>query len=210
MKENIKTILFAFLLGIICASMLVAASIITEPHKKSNERAEEIKNILSVLEVPLPLKMNSQALVEIYERNIRASKLGEYLIYEYIPETGKDPLAIAIKFSGPGLWGGINGVISFESDLLTIKSISFYKQEETPGLGGEIGSKWFQDQFNGKKIISKSGIPGFRIIKPGSPAKRGMNSIDGITGATMTSDRVQAILDNLAKEIYKERKNYGK
>ncbi len=210
MKDNIKTILFAFVLGIICASMLVATSIITEPYKKSNEKAEEIKNILSVLEVPYSPKISSQALVEIYERNIRASKLGEYFIYEYIPEAGKDPLAIAIRFSGPGLWGNIKGVISFKADLLTIKSISFYKQEETPGLGGEIGSKWFQDQFKGKKIISKSGIPGFKIIKPGTVAERDINSIDGITGATMTSDRVQIILDNLAKDIYKEQKNYGK
>ncbi len=212
MRHNLLTILFAFFLGIVCASLLTIANIVTAPYKKANEEAEQIKNILSVLEVELPQKTDANSFVEIYKKNIRENKLGTYLIYEYIPEFNKnnDPEAIAIQFSGPGLWGHIIGVISFQPDLITIKKISFYKQEETPGLGGEISSKWFQDQFKGKKIISETGVPGFKIIKPGSTAKADINSVDGITAATMTTERVQTILDNLAKEIHKERGNYGR
>lgn len=212
MKYNLSTILFAFFLGIICASLLTVANQATEPHIKSNEKAEEIRNILSVLEVPLPIKVDANSLVKIYKNNIRTNKLGNNMVYEYFPVSDKknDPEAIAIQFSGPGLWGHITGVVSFQQDLITIKKISFYKQEETPGLGGEIGSKWFQDQFKGKKIISEKGVPGFEIIRPGSIAKPDINSVDGITAATKTTDCVQAILDKLAKNIYNKRVNYGK
>ncbi len=212
MKNNIVTLLFAFVLGIICASLLVTANIVTGPYKKANERAEEIKNILSVMEVPVPEGADANSFVEIYKENIRKNKLGDYIIYEYFPGQKKssNPEAISIQFSGPGLWGGITGVISFLPDLLTINKISFYKQEETPGLGGEIGADWFQNQFKGKKIVSESGKPGFKIIKPGSSIKPNINSVDGITAATMTSDRVQAILEKLAIDIYKERENYGR
>ena len=81
----------------------------------------------------------------------------------------------------------------------------FYQQEETPGLGGEIGSRWFQEQFEGKSIADAAGNPGFRIVKPGRPA--GENAVEGISGATMTSDRVAAMLDRLGKAIAEEHRN---
>jgi Na+-transporting NADH:ubiquinone oxidoreductase subunit C len=135
--------------------------------------------------------------------------LGDLTLYEKVTgssDTGK-PQLVAVPFTGPGLWGPIKGVMSLEPDLLTIREISFYQQEETPGLGGEIGSKWFQDQFKGKEIVSPAGEPGFHIRKPGNPLDE--NSVDGISGATMTSERVQSIIDNLAKDLYGERSDYG-
>ncbi|NIO84625.1 MAG: FMN-binding protein, partial [Candidatus Aminicenantes bacterium] len=84
--------------------------------------------------------------------------------------------------------------------------IRFYQQEETPGLGGEIGSAWFQEQFVGKKIVSASGEPGFKVLKVGQTG--GINAVDGITGATMTSERVQTIIDNLSKVLDEERNEY--
>jgi Na+-transporting NADH:ubiquinone oxidoreductase subunit C len=105
-----------------------------------------------------------------------------------------------------GLWGVIKGVLALQPDLQTIKGISFYQQEETPGLGGEIGSEWFAKQFVGKRILSGSGAPGFRVLRPG--ASPGPNEVDGISGATMTSNRVQLMLDSLSKAIEKERSAY--
>ena len=88
--------------------------------------------------------------------------------------------------------------------MVTIRGIRFYKQEETPGLGGEIGASWFQDQFKGKKIVSPSGEYGFSINKPGSGT--GSNQVDGITGATMTSERVGIMIDNILKILGEEQK----
>ena len=218
MKDNVRVILFAAILGLVCSVLLVGATLFTAPYRLANEKAEEIRNFLSALEVPIDPESDAQALLAVFNRDVKVRELGELILYEYRPQAGKSPsgasggaragapLAIAVPFDGMGLWGPIRGVLALEADLLTIRAIRFYQQEETPGLGGEIGAEWFQNQFRGKRIVSSSGEAGFQILKPG--AEKDENSVDGISGATMTSDRVKAMLDNLAKQIYKEHKNY--
>ena len=204
MKDSVKTIVFSSVLGIMCSMLLTGASLYTSPYRLSNEKAEELRNFLEALEVPVLEDADSKQLIEVFDKNINKKILDECDIYEYVPENSESdtPVAIAVPFSGPGLWGSIEGVIAFEPDFTTIRGIRFYKQEETPGLGGEIGSKWFQEQFIGKQIVSGKGNPGFRILKSSQEADR--NTVDGITGATMTSDRVQDILDKLAKELRRQ------
>jgi Na+-transporting NADH:ubiquinone oxidoreductase subunit C len=209
LKDSVKTILFSSVLGITCSLLLTGASLYTSPYRASNEKAEELRNFLEALEVPVPEGADSKELIEVFDKNINKKVLGEYDIYEYLPENSESarPVAIAVPFAGPGLWGPIEGVVAFEPDFVTIRGVRFYKQEETPGLGGEIGSKWFQDQFIGKQIVSSKGEPGFGILKSGQEADK--NTVDAITGATMTSDRVQDILDKLAKELYKQQNTNG-
>jgi Na+-transporting NADH:ubiquinone oxidoreductase subunit C len=207
-KDSVRTLVFASVLGIVCSLLLAAVNLYTAPFRKANEEAEEVQNILSVLKVPTQPDWDSKTLLEAFEKSVRVRELGDLTLFENIsdPSNPGKAVVVAVPFSGPGLWGPIKGVMSFEPDLLTIRGISFYQQEETPGLGGEIGAEWFQKQFEGKEIVSGSGDPGFRILKPGSAADE--NSVDGITGATMTSERVQTIIDGLAKELWKERKDY--
>ena len=57
-----------------------------------------------------------------------------------------------------------------------------------------------------KEILSADGKPGFEITKPVKAS--GPNEVNGITGTTMTSERVQAIIDELAKKIWKVRDKY--
>jgi Na+-transporting NADH:ubiquinone oxidoreductase subunit C len=207
-KEQSRTLVFAGVLGLICAGLLAGISQYTAPYRQANEKAEEVRNYLAALGVPVPAEANAQELLRVFEKNVKEISLGELPAYEYIPESGaaRAALAVAVPFSGVGLWGPVKGVLALEPDLRTIREIRFYQQEETPGLGGEIGAEWFRRQFEGKQIVSSAGEPGFRILKPGSPADA--NAVDGITGATMTSQRVQNIVDDLAKRVWKERERY--
>jgi Na+-transporting NADH:ubiquinone oxidoreductase subunit C len=209
LRDKVHTIIFAAVLGLICSLLLVVANTLTAPYRKANERAEEIKNFLYALNVPVDPGADSKTLLEIFNKNIRVREVGSLSFYEYIPdkELSAEPVAVAVSFSGAGVWGPIKGVIALEPDLITIRGIRFYKQEETPGLGGEIGSEWFQKQFDGKEIVSSRGEPGFNIIRHGDPTDR--NSVDAITGATMTSDRVQQILSELSKKLAEVRNDYG-
>lgn len=205
MRDNMRTIVFATVLAVVCSVVLTATSLLTRPYREANEEAEEVLNFLSVLEVPVDDKWDSKTLLKVFNKNVRISEVGDLTIYENISESGT-PSVVAVLFSGPGLWAPIKGILSLDPDLLTIRGIRFYQQEETPGLGGEIGSDWFQDQFRGKEIVSETGEPGFNILKPGN--KKDKNSVDGISGATMTSDRVQTILDSLARKLWEERSSY--
>ena len=210
MKDNIITIIFACILGLVCASLLAFVSQFTTPFRLENEKADRAHNFMAALEIPIDKNWDTKELLKVFEEKVRVTELGSFVLYEYIEGDSDSPLpkAIAIEFSGAGLWAPIKGVIAFEPDLKTIRGIRFYQHEETPGLGGEISSEWFQSQFQKKQIISKDGTPGFLINKPGPRAEIDINAVDGITGATMTSDLVQIILDTLAKKLWKERSKY--
>lgn len=208
MKESIRIIVFAIIIAVVCSGVLFGVTQFTQPYREINEEAERVNNFLIALGAPLDENAGSEEIINFFKKNVRIRKINGFEFYEYYPgsTTSGEPSAIAIPFSGSGLWTPIKGVIALEPDLIIIKGISFYQQEETPGLGGEIASDWFQKQFKGKKILSADGKLGFKITKHGKAS--GPNEVDGITGATMTSERVQAIIDELAKKIWEVRDKY--
>lgn len=210
MKESIRVIVFAIIIAVVCSGVLFGVTQFTQPYRAINEEAEKVKNFLIALGAPIDETESSEEIINFFKKNVKVRKVNGFEFYEYYPESSSkdNPSAIAVPFSGSGLWAPIKGVIALEPDLITIKGIRFYKQEETPGLGGEIASEWFQKQFEGKKIVSNDGIPGFKITKPGGAS--GPNEVDGITGATMTSERVEAMIDEFAKKIWEVREKYVK
>jgi Na+-transporting NADH:ubiquinone oxidoreductase subunit C len=200
--KPLRVVLFAAVVGIVCSGLLVGVTLFTAPYRSANERAEEVRNILDALGVEGALDEDTGRLLEIFDGDVEVSEEGGLIFYEYSPGGTGRPQAVAVPFSGVGLWGPVRGVLSLQPDLKTIRAVRFFQQEETPGLGGEIGSRWFQEQFEGKQIIDSSGAAGFRIVKPGLPD--GESAVEGISGATMTSDRVAAMLDRLSKAIAEE------
>jgi Na+-transporting NADH:ubiquinone oxidoreductase subunit C len=165
--------------------------------------AEKNHNILNVLQVPYPPKSSSQQLVKIFKENVSLEQLGELKMYRYVPPKDSDSSeTVAVDFEGPGLWGPVKGFLALGQDKKTIVGITFYEQEETPGLGGEIVSSWFREQFVGKLIVDGAGNPGIIIKSGGEPAP---NKVDAISGATMTCDKVQAMLNEVIKSIVEEK-----
>ena len=207
MKDSMYTLLYATILGGTCALVLTAAAQWTEPYRRRNEEAEKNRHILGVLSVPFEEEATAEELVTIFKANVRSGELGGLTTYEYLADgpSGK-PRAIAVPFTGQGLWGPIKGLLALEPDLETICGITFYEQEETPGLGGEITSDWFRKRFIEKRIHA-AGAPGIRIVRSGAS---GVNEIDGITGATMTCNKVQAMLNVTIKQVMKERRSDGR
>lgn len=199
MKNNIYILCYAGILGAVCAFLLTATAQFTYPYKQANESAEKVSNILGILNVPVEADADSRRLIEIFKNNVFEEEKGGLIIYSYRPEGQAGVDAFAFPFSGPGLWGPIKGFLALESDLKTIRGISFYEQEETPGLGGEISSDWFRSQFVGKSIVDQSGKAGITIIK--SRDKAGQNQVDAITGATMTCDKIEDMLNSAIKII---------
>ena len=200
MKDNLYAIGYAGILGATCALLLTGAASLTAPYRARNEKIEEVLNILTALDVPIEDSDKAEALLEKYETNVREEQRGDIARYLYAPPGAtNEPKAIAIRFAGPGLWGPMEGFLALEADMRTIRGLSFSKQEETPGLGGEIVAPWFREQFRGKSIVDADGNPGIRI--GGDP---GPNHVDAITGATMTCDKLEAILCDITERFIKE------
>ena len=211
MKSSAYTLLYAAVLGLVCSAMLTGAAMFTKPYRENNKKAERIRNILSVLDIEYDKEASAEALVAIFERNVREEHLGDVETYVSRSEAG-EVIAVAVPFDGPGLWGPIKGIMSLDPNLETIRGITFYEQEETPGLGGEIavpctctaGSDpkncpaWFRHQFTGRRIRDAAGTAGIRIRRDEAA---GLNEVDAITGATMTSDKVEAMINTMLQRI---------
>ena len=203
MKNSIYTLFYAGVLGTVCSLLLTAVASFTAPYQQANAEAEKNQNILGVLQVPYPVKSSSQELVKIFEDNVSLEQKGALTMYRYVPprDSGNEE-TVAVAFEGPGLWGPVKGFLALGSDMRTIRGITFYEQEETPGLGGEIAESWFQEQFVGKSIVDQDGNPGIIISSSEGTAP---NKVDAISGATMTCDKVQAMLNEAIKRIVEEK-----
>ncbi len=201
MKGSLYTIFYAVSLGVVCAGLLTGVGKITRSRIEANEQAEEVSNILGVLDVPHDEAAGAEALLKLSEQAVRKGTHKDLVFYVYV----KDGAAASVAFAlgGQGVWGGIEGFLALEPDIKTVRGLTFHKQEETPGLGGEIGAPWFRDRFRGKSIRAEDGTPGIRIKKGGG--SRGPSEVDGISGATMTCDRVEDILTALMARILAER-----
>lgn len=202
MKDNVYTLCYAGVLGTVCALLLTAAASFTKPYREANADAEKKRNILNVLRVPYSPKISSKQLLEVFEASVTPEKYGELDIYRYAPAKEPGKATIAILFEGPGLWGPIKGFLALDPEIETIRGITFYEQEETPGLGGEIVSWGFRKNFVELPIRDETGKVGIIISSRGEPAP---NKVDAITGATMTCDKVQAMLNEAIKIIVEEK-----
>ena len=203
MKDSLRTIVYATVLGVVCALLLTATARFTAPYKENNAKAEKMRCILGVLDVPFPAKAASEELVSIFDQNVRREQRGGLTVYIYAPvETPDEIEAMAVAFGGSGVWGPIKGFLSLESDMKTVRSIIFHEQEETPGLGGEIASDDFRGQFKGKTIVDETGKGGLYLVRNGASAA---NEVDAITGATMTCTKVEAMINATIDELVRDR-----
>ncbi|MCK5001165.1 MAG: FMN-binding protein [Anaerohalosphaera sp.] len=199
-NSNAYTIMYAAILGVVCALLLTATAESTKERIEANKEAEKLKNVLVALKVPTQENASSEQLIEVFNNNVQMEVKGEGLeFYYYKPEGSSEPVAVAVAFEGKGLQARIKGFLALEPDMKTIRGITFYEQAETPGLGGRITEEWFVKQFEKKTIVDADGNPGMEI-KPGG-AKAGINSVDAITAATMTSDKVEYMLNVVIKKI---------
>lgn len=206
MKNNAYTIIFVICLGIVCGGLLTFANVKLSPYRRANMEAEKVINILDVLGVPFDHASSSQQLLEIFKENIHEKQMGKNTVYVYSRD--EKEIAVAVPFSGSGVWGPIEGFISLNPDLKSIVAVTFHKQEETPGLGGEIASQAFRSQFAGVRIIDANGALGIGIRPPGTLLKE--NEVHAVTGATMTSSKVEEMLNRTIKTVLEEVDNNGK
>ena len=203
MKDSLRTIIFAAVLGVVCAGLLAAANHVLKPYQEANAAVEKWRNVFGVLGVPFGENATSAELLHLVrskynpDGKVSETAVAGMKIYTYHhPQAGK---LYAVEFAGPGLWGPIEGLLCLKGDLKTVFNIAFYKQEETPGLGDEIKNPPFRGRFRDKTIAAPGGKAGIRVRKPG--AASGDNEVDGISGATLTCDKVEAMINAVSKRI---------
>ena len=109
---------------------------------------------------------------------------------------GQDVVVVSMK--GMGLWGGISGYLAVDKDSKVFGAY-FNHEGETAGLGAEIkDSQEWQEKFIGKKIFDESGNVILSVVKK---VENPESQVDCVTGATLTSNGVDAMLKDCLKNV---------
>ena len=115
------------------------------------------------------------------------------LVYHVLKDGKTDTLILPIE--GYGLWSVLYGYLAVANDANTIKGITFYAHAETPGLGGEVDNPKWKALWPGRKIYDDKGQPAISVIKGhAGPPKTDPFHVDGLSGATITSNGVSNLM----------------
>lgn len=106
---------------------------------------------------------------------------------------------VVLPIYGMGLWGPLYGYVAVDKDFRTIQGLTYYQHKETPGLGGEVDNDQWKAKWVGRQIW-ETGKPredaNLRLgVAKGSPISEEADyKVDGLSGATITSRGVEAML----------------
>ena len=214
--------IFILSLTIVCSLLLSIASEGLRSLKEKNVEIDKKKNILNAIGLNITSLSNSD-IDEYFLNNIDTlivnldgqvnniltipdlvaienNQTGEVKYYnndnEYLPMYEDNSRnVVVLPISGKGLWSTLFGYFAIDSrNYSTVRGITFYKHKETPGLGGEVSKKWFQSNFIGKEIYENNNLNSVKVAKAGYADENSLYEVDGISGATITSNGVTTFL----------------
>jgi len=116
--------------------------------------------------------------------------------------TGFELEAWILPVSGRGLWSTLYGYISLATDFNEIRGLIFYQHAETPGLGGEVDNKLWKAKWPGRLVFgpkgseptSWDGVKVAVIKGQAGTVEEAPHNVDGLSGATITSNGVTYLL----------------
>ncbi|MGD9379534.1 MAG: FMN-binding protein, partial [candidate division WOR-3 bacterium] len=179
-----------FAITVFFSAIIIVFGSLTRQRVADNERIAFERAVLQALPLELPPRASPAQIHEIYTDKIREANASSAGALRFI-EAGT-LWAYALPLDGPGFWAPIKGVIGIATDQRTITGIAFYEQNETPGLGGEIITLQFREQFVGK-IMADTGPP--IEVRPATAALD-ENAVHAVTGATQTSNRLAKFMND--------------
>ena len=226
-NSNSYTIVYAAILVVIVAFLLAFVFQALRPAQEANVALDKQKQILYSLNIR---GLQDQAAAAKYKEVVTADeiidangnvvdkgskggtaagfklnsgdfKAGKLAVY-VCSVNGQTKYVIPVY--GMGLWGPISGYIALNDDKSTIYGAYFNHESETAGLGAEIkdNQKW-QEQFQGKKLFKGADRNAIAISVLKKRDSNDPNSVDAVTGATLTSNGVTDMLHDCLGQYIK-------
>lgn len=127
--------------------------------------------------------------------NLAQIKRIPHLARVYLVTEGGRPGQVVIPIEGIGLYGMLYGFLALDRDTTTIRGLAFYENRETPGLGGEVDNPKWRALWPGRKAFDESWQPRIQLVKGvAGPPGQAPHHVDGLSGATITSNGVTRML----------------
>ena len=196
MKKDglIYTVIVSVVSAFVFVFLLSLAYGATKGKVEENQRLTEARAYLVAVGITVDEEMDIEA-----SFNSTFPNFDTGAAYQTATVNGK--AVVVSPFQGNGLWGTISGVIGMTSDFQRIVGFEIVSHVETPGLGGRIDEAWFKTQFKGEYaangiVVKHGGIGGDTDPDNGI--------VDGITGASRTSDSIQVIVNQQIDRIKSE------
>ena len=192
-NSNSYIIIYSAILVVIVAFLLAFVYQALKPMQDANVALDVKKQILYSLNIR---NLDGAEAEAKYSAVVKAEKEVEgQKVYECDVD-GQHVVVASLK--GMGLWGGISGYLAIKDDG-TVYGAYFNHESETAGLGAEIkDSQAWQEKFIGKKIFDADGNVVLSVVKK---VEQPESQVDCVTGATLTSNGVDAMLKDCLKNM---------
>ena len=196
--SNKYIFIYSAVLVVVAALILTVVSVSLKPLQTRNQQAETKQMILKTIGVEAT-RDNADKLFDQYISvgaypSVRPDEATEEGVH------GSTPLqfyrydgGIIIPMRGTGLWGPIWGYLALDSTSTVVGAV-FDHKGETPGLGGEIATDKFAARFIGKRMDTQA----IHLAKNADHSNP--YEVDAISGGTMTSNGVTAMLEKAYKD----------
>lgn len=215
-NSNSYTIIYSIIIVVLVAFLLAFVFQALKPMQDANVALDKKKQILNSLNIR---DLNNEEAAAKYQEVVLADEIideqgnvlekgeqgGENYGFKLNSadfKNGKLALFVCkvdgqtkyvIPVYGMGLWGAINGYIAINADKSTVFGTYFDHESETAGLGAEIkDNRAWQNQFQGKKLFAQD--PNKIALAVSKKVEDPATQVDGITGATLTSNGVTEML----------------
>ncbi len=194
-NSNAYIIIYSAIMVVIVAFLLAFVYQALKPMQDANVALDVKKQILYSLNIR---NLDGAEAEAKYAEVVKAEKEdGEngQKVYECQID-GKQIVVVSLK--GMGLWGGISGYLAVD-EAGKVYGAYFNHEGETAGLGAEIkDSQEWQEKFIGKQIWDEQGNVVLSVVKK---VDNPDTQVDCVTGATLTSNGVDAMLKDGLKDF---------
>ncbi len=217
-ESNLYMVVYIIVLVLVVGTALAVTSLSLRGRQTANANADKMRQILASARITAPAGgdiitvFNDHIIAQpvydaaghqtgdnAFEIDVAAEAsrpADERRLPVFVCQTDTDGLKYVIPLYGAGLWGPIWGYMAFDADGTTVYGAFFDHQGETPGLGAEIAKPAFSDQFEGKEFFKGGKFLPVEVVKQGMKPAAGADYVDGISGGTITSKGVGAMIDN--------------
>ncbi len=217
-QSNVYTVVYITVMVVIVGAALAFTAMSLKDKQLENADADKMKQILQSVHVATERatvvddfhryivdsfvvdeqgnKVDGEEAFAVNVATEAKKPASERLLPVYVCQLPDNGTKYILPLSGMGLWGPIWGYVALDSDGTTIYGAFFDHQGETPGLGAEITKPEFTGQFDGKRMFKDGQFLPVTVVKKGQLPAGNEDYVDGISGGTITSKGVGAMLDD--------------